>query len=113
MAYKKLDPKFKAKWVKALRSGRYKQTDNTLREINSKGESRYCCLGVACNIIDRKAWRTDFAFADDYHLAWGKYPSNETRHLKFVTSAVGSKHSQMNDSGSTFKDIADWIDKNL
>ena len=33
------------KWVKALRSGKYKQTKGILK--NSKG---FCCLGVLCEI---------------------------------------------------------------
>lgn len=36
----------KAKWVKALRSDRYKQAKGTLRTPNG----RMCCLGVLCHI---------------------------------------------------------------
>lgn len=35
------------KWVKALRSGKYKQTKGYLKD--SKG---YCCLGVLCEISE-------------------------------------------------------------
>jgi len=37
------------KWVKALRSGKYKQSREMLK--NSGG---YCCLGVLCEILDFK-----------------------------------------------------------
>lgn len=40
------------KWVKALRSGKYKQTTYRLR--NDKG---FCCLGVACDLYDPKKWK--------------------------------------------------------
>lgn len=44
------------KWIKALRSGRYKQTTGRLRKkIN--GKYRYCCLGVLCK-INRLNFRT-------------------------------------------------------
>ena len=33
------------KWVKALRSGKYKQGDGYLCQITSKGK-KHCCLGV-------------------------------------------------------------------
>lgn len=35
----------KAKWLRALRSGRYRQTKNRLTD--GKG---FCCLGVLCNL---------------------------------------------------------------
>lgn len=38
----KLDPVVKAKWVAALRSGKYEQGKGYLKDGNS-----YCCLGVA------------------------------------------------------------------
>jgi hypothetical protein len=34
------------KWVKALRSGNYKQTTNALQD-----DCGYCCLGVACDLF--------------------------------------------------------------
>ena len=40
-----MNKKIKAKWVAALRSGQYKQTQNQLRDGN-----KFCCLGVLCNI---------------------------------------------------------------
>ena len=47
----------RALWVKALRSGEYKQTRGQLRN-----EDRYCCLGVACDlyskhVLKKDAWR--------------------------------------------------------
>lgn len=43
-------------WVKALRSGKYKQTKGTLQ--NNQG---YCCLGVACDLfIENKETNNGF-----------------------------------------------------
>ena len=50
------------KWVKALRSGNFNQTTNTLRRhtegpptYNGPGEPvGYCCLGVACEMFHQE-----------------------------------------------------------
>lgn len=36
------------KWVKALRSGKYKQGTGTLKQYNRNEEAKHCCLGVLC-----------------------------------------------------------------
>ena len=41
-------------WVRALESGEYKQTDNTLRRMRPDGTYTYCCLGVACDILVKR-----------------------------------------------------------
>lgn len=40
-----MNKKVKKKWVKALRSGKYKQTRETLKDKHG-----YCCLGVLCDL---------------------------------------------------------------
>jgi len=40
-----MKPKVKEKWLKALRSGEYKQTKGQLKD-----EKGYCCLGVLCEL---------------------------------------------------------------
>lgn len=39
-------------WVKALRSGEYKQTSSTLR----RDDGSCCCLGVACDLALKNDW---------------------------------------------------------
>lgn len=46
-------------WIRALKSGKYKQTQNKLKRENS-----YCCLGVACDLYlkskdnkDKMTWK--------------------------------------------------------
>lgn len=68
----KLDPIVKAKWVTALRSGRYRQGQGFL---NCGG--KYCCLGVAVeegltkpHQVDKtmaSAWFVDHKFLPDGH----------------------------------------------
>ncbi len=49
------------KWIKALKSGKYKQGKNTLhKKIGNK--DHYCCLGVLCDVlkIDRNIWANGY-----------------------------------------------------
>ena len=40
------------KWVKALRSGKFKQGQGTLKQFNKKGQEQHCCLGVLCELYN-------------------------------------------------------------
>jgi hypothetical protein len=51
------------KWIKALRSGKYKQTTGTLQ--NKEG---YCCLGVACELFipkNKRQFESDWIEDED------------------------------------------------
>lgn len=47
-----MNPKVKARWVKALRSGRYKQGKRSLRRKvqGTRTTDKFCCLGVLCDL---------------------------------------------------------------
>lgn len=45
----KLNPNAR-KWVRALRSGKFKQCKARLSKVGKDGP-RYCCLGVACEVF--------------------------------------------------------------
>lgn len=47
----------KERWVAALRSGDYKQTQERLRDANG-----FCCLGVLCDVVK-----------DDMGVKWEEY----------------------------------------
>lgn len=47
-----INKKLIRKWVKALRSGKYKQGSEALRNGDT-----YCCLGVLCDVIDPSGWK--------------------------------------------------------
>jgi hypothetical protein len=51
-----MDEKLKAKWVKALRSGKYKQAHDTLKGETNDRDIGYCCLGVLCEIAPGIKW---------------------------------------------------------
>ena len=40
------------KWVKALRSGKFKQGQGTLKQFNKQGQTQHCCLGVLCELYN-------------------------------------------------------------
>lgn len=103
-------------WVKELRSGKKQQIQGAL--CNGKGG--FCCLGVLSDIHRRRAedglkWKDNGSEMDDALL----YGKNEDFPPKRVYTWSGLHHTtaerlaRMNDTGSTFKDIANYIEKNL
>lgn len=106
----KLPREFKRKWIKALTSGKYKQAQEYLRYGNG-----YCCLGVACKIV---------GIPSNELLNRGLPPESpdefeEKAGFDRVPECLRSgrriarKLAQMNDKGISFKEIAQWIRKNL
>ena len=108
-----LDKKLKAKWVRALRSGKYKQGTGELRvNADARKDEKFCCLGVLCEIAKVKR--------GEYGYRFGSTSSQSTLRGKLAT-AVGASNINalidMNDGNhaprTTFKGIAKWIEKNL
>lgn len=95
-----MDEKLKEKWLKALRSGKYKQCTLVLRKNGA-----YCCLGVLHKIALRKEPPT----------LWGGTP----KILSFLDteyvdgSRLAAKLGRMNDMGKNFHEIADYIEATL
>lgn len=100
----------KNRWVKALRSGQYEQTQGTLR--NYQG---FCCLGVLCDIMEPEGWDREV----DEHWGCADMP-DESLLIKAglmepipLTNYVPTELSEMNDKGKSFAEIADWIEARL
>jgi len=81
------DQKIMRLWVKALRSGKYPQTTNRLRD--NKG---FCCLGVLCDIIDSTKW---VPFNDNSVYGYDGYTTDLP---PSITESVG-----IGDTGQLFK----------
>lgn len=118
---RKMNPEIKDKWLSALRSGEYKQTDGSL-----KTPEGYCCLGVLCDIAIKENKIPDWEL-----LTYGVFqtvdgeenflpidiqkwagivdenPSIITKQGKTVTL------SKINDDGKSFKEIALYIERYL
>ena len=126
------------KWVKALRSGKYKQADNYLCQISSKG-IKYCCLGVLTEIyqaeqiakkkktlpakivkmyknapFDVVKYGNGKSSAEELPLAVQRWADMDGRLGEFDDEGAGDfgSLSHMNDAGYSFKKIANFIEKN-
>lgn len=63
------------KWVEALRSGKYSQTTGKLHDL---GEGGYCCLGVACKLLEEPVVKKQYEDDEDPKAYWGKDENEET-----------------------------------
>lgn len=95
-----MNAQLKAKWVEALRSGKYLQTQHQLKD-----DVGFCCLGVLCDIqgADFEAIREEYGTLS--------LSVNPAKYLDGVEST--SRLSLMNDNGSSFDEIAEFIEKYL
>lgn len=116
----KFPKSIKKAWIKALRSGKYKQGQGTLFLQSSKN---YCCLGVLVRVC---GIRTDSRLLIDnsdittidlkkYHLSKEKLKKFKTVHSYFnLYRQIESQLIKMNDdNGCNFNEIANYIDKHL
>lgn len=98
----KLPKKFKERWIKALRSGKYTQGYGVLCDGN-----KYCCLGVIekiCNVYSESNCYLIMKSSKVPSILKGTSKEN-----KLVEKLIC-----MNDySQKSFKEIAKWIEKNL
>lgn len=110
-----MNARIKKLWVKALRSGKYKQGIGQLRRDN--GEPKFCCLGVLCDIHAKtrqgQTWNEDGSYDDEDSdlplsvVEWAELDSSDP--------VLGTKRraSQINDAGESFEYIAKLIEKRL
>ena len=106
------------KWVKALRSGDYKQGTGKL--IGS-GEPYYCCLGVLCDISTLGSWDTESCFAyktDGKNTLYDSLLPQTVINWAGLNSGNGNRTddpanslARLNDNGTSFAKIADIIEE--
>lgn len=106
-------------WLKALRSGAYRQGRHLLLR-EGKAHDRFCCLGVAADLLVRDApkrysWTEDCAIfgkqtggASDERLLQSAPKWMQGWLLDHECDLVA-----MNDGGRSFDYIADWIEERL
>lgn len=121
----------RAAWVQALRSGRYVQTRNVLRDGNT-----FCCLGVLCNLYreatDQGTWAAPeemnmngqpIAEARAFHttiqssvdapprvIPMFGLPQDPVLAWAGITDAQANSLATSNDQGESFEQIADRIE---
>lgn len=107
-------PEIKAKWIEALRSGRYLQGVGALKK-----DTKFCCLGVLCDVKDPKGWEGNNK--DLFDGKNGTLPAtvqnwsgvDQWGNLQPPVEFGGKFHNDLaslNDSGMTFTQIADVIE---
>ena len=123
-----MNPKVKAKWVAALRSGRYKQGHGALAISSGRAHvsDKFCCLGVLCDLaVQAKVIPAPTLAPDNewysYEHAYGELP-HEVMTWAGLDSADpwvplnGSDHnlSTLNDDHRlSFKRIARLVETHL
>lgn len=99
------------KWVKALRSGKYKRGKDSLRDGD-----KFCCLGVACDISGVGKWSD----AESYDGEASTLPTSVSRWLGVYGDNPEFKYgnnetkfaSELNDNHNwSFKKIANAIER--
>ena len=100
-----MTPKMKARWIKALRSGRYLQCRHFAGQIID-GKEHNCCLGVYARIAHCKTVDTVRMFVprinNECHTPLPDY---------IMPKDIQRIYAHMNDEGYTFAEIADAIEK--
>lgn len=118
-----MDKELKAKWLDALRSGKYVQGRGALRTESDT----YCCLGVLCDVVGEE-WKRKPSGAWGVELVGGEFVESgvltPTVRDKCGLNACNPEVmlpggvypealSELNDSGMSFAEIADLIEEQL
>lgn len=116
--------KFVKKWIKRLRSGQDKQTTGFLHDK----DGAFCCLGVACDIAVKDGlFKGRIGTSEPGNITYGAHYYNDKVLPRTMVNLLGLKDesgllyytagydslANANDSGATFLEIADLIEKNL
>lgn len=103
-----MDKEVRDKWVKALRSGDYRQRRYQLQDADGSN----CCLGVLCRTQEVPSGVDDIG---DVYFDGEAEKLSSTLLLRFGLRYSEARHlMNMNDNErKTFPEIADWIEANL
>lgn len=106
-------------WVKALRSGEYKQSEGSL-----KNKDGFCCLGVLCDLAAKDGgagWTKEknafgnYGYKNDHDVMYGALPNHMREWLK-ISIEEQDKLVEMNDGrfnwteSCSFSEIANYIE---
>lgn len=115
-----MDPVWKEKWIRALRSGDYDQGKGTLISGADAPRPLFCCLGVLCDLVqpDRSSWENGGvlppAIMFEVGLTWDNPRTDVPLDEELITpnSARPAALSTLNDRmGFDFNQIADVIER--
>jgi hypothetical protein len=125
----RMDPKIKAQWVAALRSGEYKQGGG---QLHNSIAGEFCCLGVLCDLAVKAEVDVRVqpgAFGTEYDGQTGSLPAAVQEWARLDTPDpelaptidqdndediyYWDEASELNDTGVPFSQIADLIEWGL
>lgn len=100
----------KARWLTALRSGTYVQAREHLHTPEG-----FCCLGVLCDVAGAE-WKKN-VFGNMIPrwpggVSMGFFALNKPEDFG-LTSTIQNALMKKNDLGTSFAEIADWIETNV
>jgi hypothetical protein len=105
-------------WLKKLKSGRYKQGIGRLHKVRNR-QAYFCCLGLACKVYHENVKPLNIIRFDgyvEYDEKYGELPKQVQKAFGFRDSlgkcSYGKHLSEMNDSGNSFKEIAEFVENN-
>lgn len=108
----------KERWITALRSGDYSQSQGCLQD-----QYGWCCLGVLCDIVDSTKWcepdesyegsvqEYNYDFGDDQWLE--DMPPRKWLENHGLPYAMAKNLAEQNDSNVQFIEIAKYIEENV
>ena len=102
-----MKPALKKEWIRRLESGNYRQTRGVLQK-HKKNRAHYCCLGVLATCMPKSS------------AAYKQMKNNHSLFDGVARDEVGITDKQQNhlaamndDDGASFKEIAQYIRKNI
>jgi len=129
-----LDLEFKARLVAELRHGGRKQGKGHLQRVRADGTAEWCCVGVACDIIDPNFWEPENTISDrhsgvkqwhgdtHYMPTWAAlevgWTHEDVRRLAILNDGYEDDTDLFPDGvpdggrPHTFDEIADYIEEN-
>lgn len=100
-----MNPEVKAKWIAALRSGDYKQTQYHLRD-----DYGFCCLGVLCDIYASEHIDAEWIDATDtYKQLTSKSETGKEQVFEILDNTENLPEAVLNWAG---KDVLSYLDIN-
>lgn len=106
----KVSKKTIQKWIDALRSGKYSQTQGQLQDTNG-----YCCLGVACKVFIPAAKREIHPLTASLLGNLPTYQKFAPKWLKQIThdfdDKTGSPLDSLNDCSLVYDNYGNRLDK--
>lgn len=110
-----MNKRIKKLWIKALRSGKYKQGQGQLRRGRKPENAVYCCLGVLCDLAVKAGAIESFVgmggLPPDEVVEWAGL--SESDPMLARVRAPRYYAAQLNDEGKDFTFIAGRIEKYL